>query len=74
MATYYPQDEREERMSGAHSHQYSQDTRPDRAAFVVCQTCGFCVPKSAILSYWMVLDRQLSPGLLAERNAKCPRT
>jgi hypothetical protein len=52
----------------SHLHAYDQDARDGRASFVVCSICGFAAPKQAVLRYYMVLDRQLSAALLAERQ------
>lgn len=34
----------------AHKHRYDLDARVDRAGFVVCTVCGFCLPLKALAS------------------------
>lgn len=62
-------------MTAQHRHSWEQDRRPGREGFAVCSSpgCGQAAPKRAVLAYTMVLDAQLSPGLLAERRALAAR-
>ncbi len=50
-------------------HKHSYEHNPLDSTYARCATCGFTTPARLILSYSMVLDSQLSAGLLAERQA-----